>query len=250
MLKKLTILIVICLFVSIQNMNSQGFNWQFNSRFPNMNPKLFVGIQTDYTKTINSANIPYNEGSFNCCEFSDGNGNQFSFGLIGEFWYYEETALTFGLNYSINDAFFSNQRQIPRREYFLVTNYELSTDVSFLNFEIGIKQRFPNTFLYGGVNLKSNLFLSESLVFNEIKDKQTPSEDPFQNRYNIPNARISEFSTVNFAIGIFLGYDFSIMQGIYFSPNFEYNVPLNSLLSESDWFMYGSKFKIKILKNF
>lgn len=230
----LTFLIFINFLFAI-NLNSQGFDWQFDNRFPSKNPNLFVGVNSGFGLISNSGTIPYNEGAFSCCEFNSGSGTDFRFGISSEYWYDGLTAINANLLISASKSNFSNQQKIPRREYFLITNYELEAKSSFLILEFSGKRRLAGTNIFAGAGLGINVFLSKSLIFNEIKDSQTPINDPFTSRYNIPFANISDFYPFNLNANLFLGYDLSIANGYYLSPAVKVNLPIMSQIYDSNW---------------
>ena len=242
--------ILLLLILSNISAYSQGFDWQFSSRFQNLEPKYFFGLNLEYGLVNSFGDIPYNEGSFSCCNFDDGNGSNFKLGLTGEYWLDGLTAINANVNYSSINSFFSIQRKIPRREYMLVTNYELDATANFINTNFFVKRRVPNSNFYGGIGLDFNIYLNKSLNFQELKDSQTPKDDPFQNRYNIANAEISEFNTVNFGLILLLGYDLSLTDGYYLSSSIGLNLPVISILSDSDWRIFGTKLKMSILRKF
>ncbi len=244
---KTVLLLLFGLFFNI-NLFSQGFDWQFSTRFPNPEPKFFIGINSEYGLANSFGDIPYNEGSFSCCKFENGRGSIFAFGLSGEYWYDGLFAVNASINYKNVNTLFSNQRKIPRREYMLVTNYELDASANFINTNIYVKRRIFNSNFFGGIGVDLNVFLSKSLYFQELKDAQTPKDDPFQNRYNISSAEISDFNIVNCGVNLLFGYDLSISDGYYISSAIGLNLPMFSLLSDSDWRILGAKLKVSILR--
>jgi hypothetical protein len=212
---------------------------------PFKSPILFYGISAEVGLLNNSAEILFSDKNLPCCTFKDGNGYQYSLGAHSELW--KSSNLAYGLDFTISNKhsrFLGNSDTLPIRtgEKF-ITQYEFISNISNILIEPSIKYRILNTHFNVNFGIQFGFQFSSSSEHNEYvispedwpwKSKNLSSELPFDLNLIVLNPRIS------------IGYDYSLLDGVYVTPSIVYSLPLLSVASGNSWVYQTILFKVAL----
>ncbi|HPI20324.1 MAG TPA: hypothetical protein PKY56_08135 [Candidatus Kapabacteria bacterium] len=243
MLSKLFITII---FISAYlQVHSQGFDWQYSSRYPVDAPTLFGGLSFAYNHSIHSADIDLREYFVYCCEFKEGTGNGFSVGSNFEYWQSGNYSIFLALNFKNQSASFFKTERLPRLYDTLVTQYELNNTLTSFSIETGAKHRL----------FKSHFHVAASLLFTYIfntDNKYTetvlePKDFPWHQR-EISTGNISGLNKFNIYPNLRIGYDWSFDLNWYATPFIQVSFPLFDMSSNKKWRSSVFEFGVILLK--
>jgi len=245
--------IIIIFFSSFLVVYSQGFDWHYSSRLPFELPKLYFGINTSYNYNMNYLNeFPvYQPSQDNELVFNYGNINDLdlSFGLVGEYWILNNTAVMLKINVNLNNNEFINNETVPidantNWETQQVSNYNMI----ILSFSQGIKRRINSTFINYGFVLNTEFIINQNL--SSIERSVFPIDRTFINgeKEIESDFLLPKLSTIKFKPEIFVSYDYSIAIGYYLSPFISVGYQLGSNFVDNEWTYVQFQFGFNILR--
>ncbi|MFM8840050.1 MAG: outer membrane beta-barrel protein [bacterium] len=225
--------------LSAPNALSQGFDWMYSWNSPNSIPKTYIGGYAN--KGISHESIQ--PSSFtelvSCCEFGDGSGSNYSFGLTGEYWidglYSLQAFVGFGdasMHFESgkkNDSIlvFQNEKYTPKQ---LSRYYTLDHEIS--SFDLGLigKTRIASTHfsIATGLALSVLTAKSTSITTNFEIDYPSFSEDFSEEEKRIPSDITLDVTSVLLRPMIRCEYDLAIARGTYCKPFIQADYTLNS----------------------
>lgn len=239
------IFITIILFSAYFQLHSQGFDWQYSTRYPVESPNLFAGIVVSYNHSLHNANIDLREYFVYCCEFREGNGNGFTFGAYAEKWQTGLYSFSLGLYYKNQSTSFYKTDRLPRIYDTLVTEYELNNTISNLTLDVGAKHRLFN----------SHFNISASVLFSyifSIDNKYTetvlePKDFPWHQR-EISTGNISGLNKFNIFPNLRIGYDWSFDINWYATTFFQVNFSALDMSNTKKWRSTVFEFGVIVLR--
>jgi len=221
--------------LSAPNALSQGFDWMYSWNSPNSIPKTYIGGYAN--KGISHESIQ--PSSFtelvSCCEFGDGSGSSYSFGLTGEYWidglYSLQAFVGFGdasMHFESgkkNDSIlvFQNGKYTPKQ---LSRYYTLDHEIS--SFDLGLigKTRIASTHFSIATGLALSSLTKKVTSINTNFEIEDPS---FSTEERIPsNITLDNVSSVLLRPMIRCEYDLAIARGTYCKPFIQADCTLNS----------------------
>lgn len=242
-IKRISIVLIFSIF-SISDIYSQGFNWQRGARMPYIVPDFFIGINAGASITNNLGSFNLQEDLIECCNFSDGTGKAYFFGITSEYWYEGITAFNLSLNYYKNIDNFSISKSLATRTGNFVTQYGMNSKTDYLGIEISAKRRINDMHLFYGVGVSGSILINDVAEYTE----QAISDNvPFEKRV-IYNGKIKELNRINVLPFIYAGYDADLGIGYYASPFLGISYNINSIIETESWHRLSLRFGIKIFR--
>jgi hypothetical protein len=232
------------LFISEDSL-SQGFDWQNGARFPYVIPNLYVGVSTSYSGSVHNGNFNLKEDLIDCCSFTDGSGNEQSFGIVTEYWYDGLTALSANINFSAIKGDFSVRTVLPTREGEFVSDYGFNSTLKYLDLELLVRRRIGISHFSAGAGLNLGFLLTSEGVYTE----QAVSDNvPFERRI-LSTGTIRDLRSFSLSPFVYLAYDANLGTGYYASPNLSLSYTLNSIIAEESWRRLSISFGIRIVRS-
>lgn len=243
-LKELIILTLIFVSSSLISI-SQGFDWQQGGRYPYEIPVFYVGINTSYNVNNHYGNFNFKEDFIECCKFTNGSGNGYRFGFIGEYWYDATTALSATIDYSETSGNFSIRSVLPTRTGDFISDYIYESSIKNINLELLARRRIKLSHFSYGAGLKFSYLINEN---NQYSEQSISNNVPFEKRI-IASGTINDLNSLTISPVIFLSYDVSLGVGYYVSPNLSLSYNIISLIEDEAWRKLSFSFGIRILRN-
>lgn len=202
-----------------------------------------MGVQFGAATYLHTGAIQQIERQVVCIDYNNGSGTGYYAGVIGEWWLDGDFSLLGSAAYQKVIANFTQQSaSIPISENnFLTTEYSLYAVLPTLSVAAAGKARLFETKVWvlggltGNVIISKDVLSSETIisptgrVFNDGKQKRVFSDDFTSLRC----------LTVSPEFG--LGYDASLGNGIYASPNLVITLPLMNNSSIANWRIWSLK---------
>jgi hypothetical protein len=235
----------IILLFSLQNANSQGFDWIKSWRLPSDSPNVFVGgysgfgMNTEYVDTRSFSDV------LDCCQFKSGSGYDFHLGLTGEYWLLGDFSLQAQIGFGSTTASFNANRQDsiliidPATEKakteILLRDYTLTSRIQSLELAMIAKKRlFASHFSVAMGFLGAITLPNESM--HELEMKVSVPGKKFDREYYTPNEMVKgiEISGFIFKPIIRCEYDIAIFNEAYVKPYIQSDITLNSRVTNED----------------
>lgn len=229
--------LIIFVILCNSSMYSQGFDWQYSTRMPSSSPILFAGLGFDYAYNYNNANIEFFENQPVCCIFNNGNGNQYSISITGEYWHKADIAYFAKIGFSKNSAIFKKQDSVPRMTSTFKTEYQFESTISYINLDLGIKYRLFNSHFHTDASLLISFLVSNNNTFKEkvIDPNDYFNTDPPTQERIIAEGKISKLNKVLFIPQISIGYDFTFARGMYSTLFIRTGLPIMNTITNNQW---------------
>lgn len=244
-LKKFALIAFLIVIFNFYFSYSQGFDWQTSGRLPYNVPQLFVGFSSNYAVNFHNGEFNLNEDFIECCNFTEGSGNGFSFGIKSEYWLDGLSAVSAGINFNNTRGEFLTRSVLPTRNGDFITEYGFNSDITNLNLEFLYRRRIKQThFSIGGGIVFSALISSNS----DYTEQALSNNVPFELR-TINNGGINQLNSLLISPLIFFAYDVSLGIGYYASPNLSITYNLNSRIEDEPWRTFSLLFGIRIFRN-
>lgn len=235
----------IILLFSLQNANSQGFDWIKSWRLPSDSPNVFVGgysgfgMNTEYVDTRSFSDV------LDCCQFKSGSGYDFRVGLTGEYWLLGDFSLQAQIGFGSTTASFNANRQDsiliidPATEKakteILLRDYTLTSRIQSLELAMIAKKRlFASHFSVALGFLGAITLPNESM--HELEMKVSVPGEQLDREYYTPNEMVNgiEISGFIFKPIIRCEYDIAIFNEAYVKPYIQSDITLNSRVTNED----------------
>lgn len=225
------------MILSSAQLFSQGFNWQYDIRFPTKSEKLFLGLSTSKLFSTGVSDISFSELYIPCCNFKNSESNGFTFGINAEYWLNNGiNAITFRINY--NKSRF-NLRANPDPIYYkndtLFTEIINNNTINYLDLSGLYKYRIFDSHFSISAGANINILLSN---IYKVQENVTSPGDTFNNgetSREIINGSTKDLSRIIINPILRAGYDFSIANGLYTSVYTDFGVNINSLIKYDNW---------------
>jgi hypothetical protein len=244
------------MFINLQNILSQGFDWQWSARLPIENPHNYYGISANYGLDYFVGHISFVENKVYCQNFGNGNGNDISFGVNLEHWTeYNHYAFFSALQYKNYSVISSSVDLIPLNEE-VIGKYKTILDYNFnqIDLLVGIKYRILETHFSIGAGLSLGYIVSNGYTATEeiLGPTEVPpfSTNPPSYTREITSGELKQLN--NFVIKPFfrLGYDLELGRGTYIEPHLCILFPLWSMISGDKVNHYSASFGINLYRMF
>jgi hypothetical protein len=225
---KLIKLLYIILLLSLVELNSQGFDWQYSARLPFETPVFFIGLtgEADFTRSF--ASLPLTERDYRpCCDFKDRWGFSGSAGMNFEYWmrdYSIFTKVMFGYYETVFD-----EKGIPypmRYDNPFQSEYKISTYIKQIIIEPGIRYRLFDTYLSLNGSLRASFIINNSY---HVSDSKAIVDDTY-------SPRIPDLNSIYLQLHVGLGYDFSTGLGNYSTISIYSGLPITGLSQKGSWY--------------
>ncbi|MEN6511806.1 MAG: hypothetical protein ABFD00_08245 [Chloroherpetonaceae bacterium] len=231
-------LIIFLIILGFNQLQSQGFDWEYSARLPYKIPRAFIGGGYSLSYNQNIADFPFFENNVYSLNFHNSNGiiNQF----LVSFQYWEKPIIAVFANvfYKTIKTDFSQRMTYPRSNG--IDNWETTyqTDMNesrdYLGISIGGKYRLFGSYFSIGAQVNSAFLLSSSISASEqiISPISEYYIDGTKKR-DIKEMHIPDFKNLQIFPEIFIGYDFSPIKGLYMQANLKMQIPIfNSTISD------------------
>lgn len=238
---KLIILFLITSFATY----SQGFDWQYNARLPQDQPKIFLGALVEYGVDFHTGDFNMNELGITCCSFSDGNGNNFALGAALEYWLENGFSSIISVKYNLVNAEFSSIETLPTVYGEFQREFLFNTNIHYLNLGVGGRYKFISTGFSASFQLDVNTLLSSD---NEYSDRKiSPPQHPYQGG-TFSNRKINDLNNFNLFPKFGLAYDLNLGLGTYSTIYAESSLPLFNMVNDADWRLFRFSLGIRVLR--
>jgi len=253
------LLSVLCLLAcaSVTNLHAQGFDWQYNARFPSTSPIRFIGAEIASGYTMHNGSLPYlaKDLGFTCCTYENGTGIPLALGITGDYWVAGDWALTGSLGYRAHNASFSAKSDpLPLADgRIFQTEYVYASTLHYAAASVGARYRLLGTHVTIGGGVRGMVLLGTSATHTErilspddrYFNGNPPSKEIVHDTRGLPDAQ--RLMVVPY---VQLGYDISISRGVYLSPTLTLGLPLMSVSSDATWRMTDVGIGVRLLRGF
>ncbi|NLO20035.1 MAG: hypothetical protein GX121_09240 [Ignavibacteria bacterium] len=239
------VFIVILIFFTCLHLHSQGFNWQYTTRYPIEAPSLFLGLNSSYNHSSHHSNIDLREYFVHCCQFNDGSAKGFSIGASAEKWFSGNSSALLSLLFKNQSVSFYKIERLPRLYDSLTTQYELNSIISNISLEIGGKRRLFDSHFHLAASLFFSYLFNTSNKYSETVLE--PMDFPWRTRV-ISSASFSDINRFNIFPNLRAGYDWSFYLNYYASFFLQANIPLFDLAKDKKWKSSSIEFGFIIFK--
>lgn len=218
------------------NAQSQGFDWMYSWNSPNSIPKTYIGGYANKGISFEPIQPSSFSESVSCCEFGNGSGSNYSFGLIGEYWidgiYSLQAFVGFGgasMDFESekkDDSIlvFQNGKYTPKQ---LSRYYTLDHEISSIDLGLIGKTRIASTHFSIATGLALSVLTAKSTSINTNFEIDYPSFLDEEKR--IPsNITLDNVTSVLLRPMIRCEYDLAIARGTYCKPFIQADYTLNS----------------------
>ena len=221
--------------LSAPNVLSQGFDWMYSWNSPNSIPKAYIGGYGTFGYSKECVEPNSFTELVSCCEFGDGSGSSYSFGLTGEYWidglYSLQAFVGFGNasmdfeSEKVDDYIlvFKDGKYTPMKLY---RHYTLDHEISSIDFGLIGKTRIASTHFSIATGLALSALTRKITSINTNFEIVDPS---FSTEERIPsNITLDNVSSVLLRPMIRCEYDLAIARGTYCKPFIQADCTLNS----------------------
>jgi len=231
---------LILLVFSVEFLNAQGFDWQYNSRLPYKIPNKFVGIQAEISQNSVVGEFGFVESGIKCCNFESGSGNSLALSVIGEYWLKGNLSLGGSIGIISTNSTFSKSVQVPRsngiQDWTAVYRYKMDDVRNYLEISPQIKYRLGWKYLSVNAKLNSLILMGSSAKFTE--SISSPDFEYFID--GTKERKILDAHQPNyhqFVIEPYLGltYDQAIALNYYGSISLGTSLPIMSLVNNQNY---------------
>lgn len=240
---KILMLIAAVTLISAQHLRSQGFDWQYSARYPTTSPTSFIGASLSAGYALHQGSLPYLEQDINipCCTYDQGSGLPLGFGITYEQWLPSDLAIYGVMGYRMLTASMTappTEAEPLSDGRLLVTQYEYDATMHYLDMTGGIRYRFDGTHLTIGAGLRLQALAGSSATHRHRV--LSPSDyrfttNPPSTVVDIPVTGVSDAAGFLAVPFLSVGYDISVMRGVYISPLFTIGLPLMSTAATATW---------------
>lgn len=259
-MKKLANYILFCIIVLIGipfESNSQGFDWQYSARLPQLYPKIFLGVDASIGYNYDFGEVNFAENMISCCKFRSGNGLSNSLGLSLEYWLDDGiSALQFSLKHSNQSSVFKTLApplirtfETSNNQTFndtLQTEFIFNSSNYFVVVNAAYKLRLFSSKFFVGSSVDLAYLISEDYEHKEKVISQNNSFNDGSLERNIVTTSFSNRTDMILTPNIFFGYDFSLGLGLYASPRIVISLPLFNTANQGKWRNLSLNFSLAV----
>jgi hypothetical protein len=223
---------------------SQGFDWQYSARMPSDSPITFIGACSEFDYSINTGSVNLSEKNIICTAFNNGTGLGWSLGGQIEHWQTGSIAFIGKLIFSNHSTTFKRQESVPEKDFDLVREFQLTSDLTYLDLELGIKSRIESTHLHIGGGVLLRLLLQNTNDYSW----QVVSPAEYYQQHQLYNGTIKSYN--NFLVSPFvsLGYDLNLGLGMYGTISYGISFPIMNQISNEEWRRWNAFISITVLR--
>jgi hypothetical protein len=224
---------------------AQGFDWQYSARYPTSSQTQFIGASLSAGYALHQGSLPYIEQDLEqalaCCTYERGTGIPLAFGITYEQWLPSDLAVYGVVGYRMMTASMTAPPTEPEPlsdGRLLVTQYEYDATLHYLDLTGGIRYRFDGTHFTIGAGLRLQALAGSSAT--HVHRVLSPSDysfttNPPSREKEIPTTGVSDAAGFVAVPFLSVGYDISIMRGVYLSPLITVGLPLMSTAATATW---------------
>lgn len=223
---------------------AQGFDWQYSARMPSDSPLTFIGACSEFDYSLNTGTVDLSEKNIICTAFNNGTGMGWRVGGQIEHWQTGSIALIGKLSFSDQSTTFKRQESEPEKSFNLVREFQLKSNLIYLDLEFGAKSRIESTHLHYGGGVLFRFLLKNTNDYSW----QVVSPAEYYQQHQLFDGSIKSYNFLLVSPFISVGYDLNLGLGMYGTISFGISIPVMNQINNEEWRRWNAFVNLAVMR--